>query len=144
MKKKISVLVMALMTFTMLFTSCKKDDSELILGTWTLNNAKSYIDYTQGDIHEREAAADEDGVVTFSFHSDNTLALIYRYDDGDEGIETVWYTVADGKLTLTMDGEKEVLNIEKLDKKNLILGMTESETIDSVLCTESIHLEFTR
>jgi len=72
------------------------------------------------------------------------LALIYRYDDGDEGIETVWYTVADGKLTLTMDGEKEVLNIEKLDKKNLILGMTESETIDSVLCTESIHLEFTR
>ena len=43
MKKRISFMLMALVAMSMFFGACKKDNADLILGTWNINGDKTYV-----------------------------------------------------------------------------------------------------
>lgn len=142
MKSRFSLVLMAFVAATMLFSSCKKDDSELILGTWNLNGEKSYMSWTYGQSSETENMSDVKG--TFTFKSDGTV-VIASEDEGEPEEVTGSYTLAEGKLTITEPSEgSQIFNIEKLTKSDLIIGQSESQVIDGQEYSMTIHMEFTR
>lgn len=122
MKKTLFGLIMALAA-TMLLSSCKKDNAELILGSWT-NTAES-CEITIAGMCELPA-----GIISMEFTSDSVLIYDYRVDCIPE-----WhrYTLAkqDGKLMLQVEEPVCIYSsdfeVEQLDKEQLVLVFPEND-----------------
>jgi len=143
MKKRFSVLLMAFVAVTMLFSSCKKDQSELILGTWNLDGSKSYQSIRYGELDNTEYL--DNATMTLQFKSDGTVVSNITNLDGSVDTETFSYTIADGVLT-TIDEDNDVIKmtIDKLTDAELIFTHTESYDVQGMTYTMVIHYEFTR
>lgn len=103
-------------------TSCTKDNSELILGTW-VNTADTYEQYTFNGETEKETTPAGQATITFN---ENGTMTVTAHDDVDGSIETWTVTYSVNGDNLIWDGE--TFAIKQLDKKKLILEITESET----------------
>lgn len=121
-------------------TSCTKDNSELIIGTW-VNTAECYEQYTfEGETEKENVPA---GQATITFHEDGIMTITAETDDGRE---TWTDTYAINGDNLIWDGE--TFAIKQLDKKKLIFESDETDTWveDGETFTERyvMHLDFDR
>lgn len=133
---------MAFVAVTMLFSGCKKDQSELILGTWYLDGAKSYNSIRYGEMDNTQYMDDRNYSLTFK--SDGTVDLMESEGDEEPEIETETYTIADGVLTVTDDDDPVSMTIDKLTETELSLTKTDSYDVQGMNYTMVIHYEFTR
>ena len=113
MKKAFSFLTIVCFVATLVtFTSCQKSQEDLIVGTWKCTSVtcvpeNPFVNLLIG--------------TTFTFNADNTFTLT-QYNETNNGT----YAIADSKLTFTIDEETGVMEISKLDKKNMVLVMRDS------------------
>ena len=118
-------MAIALAALTLSLTGCKKDNEDLILGTWTLDSASAT--YTMEGQTRTESMSPEDATETLTFKKDGTLTQNVKHDDGEEEVSDGKWSIKDNKLTIEYeDSETQMMprmtfNIEKLDKKNLEL-----------------------
>lgn len=125
MKSFKTFMAIALAALTLSLTGCKKDNEDLILGTWTLDSASAT--YTMEGQTRTESMSPEDATETLTFKKDGTLTQNVKYDDGEEEVSDGKWSMKDNKLTIEYeDSETQMMprmtfNIEKLDKKNLEL-----------------------
>ncbi|MBR0170387.1 MAG: lipocalin family protein [Bacteroidales bacterium] len=125
MKTFKTFVAIALAALTLSLTGCKKDNEDLILGTWTLDSASAT--YTMEGQTRTESMSPEDATETLTFKKDGTLTQNVKYDDGEEEVSDGKWSMKDDKLTIEYeDSETQMMprmtfNIEKLDKKNLKL-----------------------
>lgn len=125
MKSFKTFMAIALAALTLSLTGCKKDNEDLILGTWTLDSASAT--YTMEGQTRTESMSPEDATETLTFKKDGTLTQNVKYDDGEEEVSGGKWSMKDDKLTIEYeDSETQMMprmtfNIEKLDKKNLEL-----------------------
>ena len=107
----------------MLLSSCKKDNAELILGSWT-NTAES-CEITIAGLLELPA-----GIISMEFTSDSVLIFDYRVDCI---VEWHHYTLAKqaGKLMLQVEEPfayaPSSFEVEQLDKEQLVLVCPEND-----------------
>lgn len=125
MKSFKTFMAIALAALTLSLTGCKKDNEDLILGTWTLDSASAT--YTMEGQTRTESMSPEDATETLTFKKDGTLTQNVKHDDGEEEVSDGKWSIKDNKLTIEYeDSETQMMprmtfNIEKLDKKNLEL-----------------------
>lgn len=140
MKKTLFGLFLAL-TATMLMTSCKKDNAELILGTW-VNTDATYEQYTLNGETEKDTYPE--GQITITFNENGTMTITAHDDMGNTETFADHYIVNGDNMI--WDGETFV--IKQLYKQKLILELSETETWeeDGETFTEQyiIHLDFFR
>lgn len=135
MKKSIkafAAIVIAAMTLSL--TGCTKDNEDLIIGTWNVTSISETIsghpDATQNGTHTE--AIPEGYTMTFVFNKDNTGKMT-QSGHGESEESDFTYIVRDDKLDLTIRDEGSSLaftvtfDIDKLDKKEMIISMTENE-----------------
>ena len=117
MKKiKFAALMMCFVAMGLMFSSCQKNE-DLIIGKWKLvkvvdNNQT----YTEGE---------EIGSI-WEFKADNTMSMGIEYAGQTVSVPGT-YAIDGDKLTMTIAGEPETMNIEKLNKKTMILSDPENE-----------------
>ena len=130
-------------------TSCvdNKTPAELIIGTWTLNTAETYLDdaliakqdfnkntieyYSEGQVIKTDTLdADDAFTLTITFDEDKTCAMTYYSEDGAERA-TYTYSIEtvdnEDRLLLTEDGETEYAVITSLTKKDLVISNTQTD-----------------
>lgn len=117
MKKSLVATAIIMVTLVMGFTSCSKDYSKLIIGSWT-NTEGSYLMAEEGklDIPANSYA--------YTFNSDNTLFMGIESE-----IRCNYYIDGD---VLTIENQPKI-NIVKLTSKLLILEINNEYTY---------HMEF--
>lgn len=124
-------------------TSCKKDNSELILGTW-VNTADTYEQYTSFN-GETEKETMPAGQATITFNENGTMTIT-AHDDVDGSIETWIDTYSVNGDNLIWDGE--TFAIKQLDKKKLIFELSEPDTWEeeglTVTPFYTMHFDFDR
>lgn len=124
-------------------TSCTKDNSELILGTW-VNTADTYEQYTSFN-GETEKETTPAGQVTITFNENGTMTIT-AHDDVDGSIETWIDTYSVNGDNLIWDGE--TFAIKQLDKKKLIFELSEPDTWEeeglTVTPFYTMHFDFDR
>lgn len=152
MKKRISLLLMTFVAATMLLTGCKKSTSELILGTWTVDGAKSYVSASfMGQTFTHSMA--EEGMASITFNSNGTV-VVTTIEEGETDTDTASYTIAENKLTMTMSEEDDetgevytvvtVYDIDVLTESELVLSGATSMTEGGMTMTVNVHLEMSR
>lgn len=124
-------------------TSCTKDNSELILGTW-VNTADTYEQYTSFN-GETEKETIPAGQATITFNENGTMTIT-AHDDVDGSIETWIDTYSVNGDNLIWDGE--TFAIKQLDKKKLIFELSEPDTWEeeglTVTPFYTMHFDFDR
>lgn len=135
--KVLSIVCFVAALFTM--TSCTKSQEDLIVGTWKVSNVVSepenpFVLMMVG--------------TTFTFNADNTCSTSTTFM-GMTNVQNGTYTIADGKLSMTLTDEDgsdtEVFDIKKLDKSNLSLYFEDKDTdFDGNPITMKITLELAR
>ena len=124
-------------------TSCTKDNSELILGTW-VNTADTYEQYTSFN-GETEKDTIPAGQATITFNENGTMTIT-AHDDVDGSIETWTDTYSVNGDNLIWDGE--TFAIKQLDKKKLIFELSEPDTWEedgqTVTPFYTMHFDFDR
>lgn len=142
MKKRISLLLMAFVAVTMLFTGCKKDNADLILGKWTVDGAKSYVTMTvMGATHTEYM---DDGDNTLTFNSDGTVVVVSTDEDGETDTENGTYTLSADVLSMTLEGETVEFNIAELTESKMVLTTSQVIEEEGMTITTDIHMELTR
>lgn len=142
MKKRISLLLMAFVAVTMLFTGCKKDNADLILGKWTVDGAKSYV--TESAMGMTHTEYMDDDTTTLTFNSDGTVVAVSTDEDGETDTENGTYTLSADVLSMTLEGETVELNIAELTKSKMVLTNTQVVEVQGMTITTDIHMELTR
>lgn len=122
-------------------TSCTKDNSELIIGTW-VNTSDCYEQYTfEGETEKETLPA---GQLTITFHEDGTMTITSALDAAERETWTDTYAINGDYLIL--DGE--TLAIKQLDKKKLVFELNETDTWEEEGETftdrYTVHLDFDR
>lgn len=139
MKTLVAVVIAAL---TLCLTGCKKDYENLIVGSWEQTSMSLTVTSSQMDQPWSETWTPEEGERTvITFNNDNTVTVVETNHDETETTRGT-YNVDGDKLTMTMDGETETFNIDKLDSKNLSISYSESGTEEGVTYTESMVVNF--
>jgi hypothetical protein len=158
--KMLAAVVCAALTLSL--TGCTKDNEDLIVGTWnvvseTMIVSGSPIAEENGTFTEQ---IPEGYTMSMTFNKDNTGAITESEGDHTES-EPFTYTVAGDILNIIYEeepgssyGYSVRINIEKLDKKELILSMTEkiiheaydddNGEIQEYECTETIKINMKR
>lgn len=130
--KAIAAIVVAAISLSL--AGCTKDNEDLIIGTWNVTSLTETIsghpDASMNGTHTESVPAGF--TMTFVFNKDNTGKMLESgYGESEESPFT--YIVRDDKLDLTVREEGSSLaftvtfDIEKLDKKEMIISMTENE-----------------
>ena len=112
-------ILFACLTASVLFLfSCSNEKSEekKIVGTWECY----LLEEVYGDETEREEYAP--GEITITFNADGTFsATVDENGDLSGGLENGRYSISDGKLIISYEGDSIVLTIDKLTKKDLVV-----------------------
>ncbi len=111
MKKSFIAVAMVMAVFMMVFTSCSKDKSQLIIGKWSSMEG-SYM-----TIDEMGKLDIPEGCYTFTFNNDNTCVISYSIMGIEEGEITSTYSINGDDLII--DGQE--IDIEELSKQHLVL-----------------------
>ncbi len=102
---------MCFVAFSFAMTSCQKAE-DLIIGKWKLvkvvDNGRTY---TEGE---------EIGSI-WEFKADNTLTMGMEYAGQSINVPGT-YTIDGDKLTMTVYGEIQTMNIDKITKSKMILS----------------------
>lgn len=141
MKKTFLATLMAFVSAAFLFTSCTKENSDLIIGTWDVDLAATYETYTEGGVSQTMYVAEEGCTAASLTFKENGIVTFSSTYEG-EGTETFDgpYTIDGDKLML--DGED--CRILKLNNKKLILEMSETDEEDGVSFSYAMHMELDR
>lgn len=130
MKKKFISFLMAIFACTVLFSACTKENSDLIIGTWT-NTDKTYF---SDNGQQRFFAA---GTYTWTFTEDS-LIIVENSDRRRENTWTTAYTIDENHLIFS----EVSYNVLELNKKSLIIELVQTNTFDGETYTYTDHLEF--
>lgn len=126
--KMLAAIVCAALTFG--FVGCTPDNEDLIIGTWNVNSITTTI---SGSPNAEENGTftqqvPEGYTMTFTFNKDNTGQASESYQGQGETFPFT-YTIVDNTISLTImegsHGYTSMLNIDKLDRKELIITLTE-------------------
>lgn len=132
-------------------TSCKKENSERILGTW-VSTAETYQQTTviHGDSENTETKTFPAGWFTITFSDNGTMTISFKDDNGGTETWTENYFVPRNDL-LVWDGETFVrtFTIQQLDRKKLILERSEADTMrtftdEACIAQYVTHFDFDR
>ena len=142
MKKRISFMLMALVAMSMFFGACKKDNADLILGTWNINGDKTYAIEAYDDMADTAYLSDEQGALaSLTFYADGNAIAKTTGENGNEETMSFTYTVNENALVWNIDGEAMSFTIDKLTKKELIFGSIEQQEFDGHVMKMTIHFE---
>ena len=135
--KTMAVVICA--AFALCFTQCTKSPEDLIIGSWSIEDAE--LIQTYGNESETEHfGPEENETAVITFNKDNTMTQVEtEIEDGitHTSTSTGTYTLEDNKLSLKWgdDFETQVYDVETLTKKDLTLSYSESGMIEGVLYT---------
>jgi uncharacterized protein (TIGR03066 family) len=107
MQKKSLVVMFAVMAIMLVFSSCKKDDKDLIVGKWQM------VRIVEGN-YDEDVSSEK---LYWTFKADGTFSFQEDTWVDDEGT----WSLDGKKLTLTMDGDSEVVTVDELTKKSMVL-----------------------
>ena len=144
--KTMAVVICA--AFALCFTQCTKSPEELIIGSWTIEDAE--LIETYGNESETEHFGPEENETdVITFNKDNTMTQVEtEIEDGitHTSTSTGTYTLEDNKLSLKWgdDFETQVYDVETLTKKDLTLSTSESGMIEGVLYTITARIYLKR
>ena len=140
MKKSLKALaILICAAFALCFTQCTKSPEDLIIGSWSIEDAE--LIQTYGNESETEHfGPEENETAVITFNKDNTMTQVEtEIEDGvtHTSTSTGTYTLEDNKLSLKWgdDFETQVYDVETLTKKDLTLSYSESGMIEGVLYT---------
>lgn len=143
--KTLAAVVIAALTFGL--TACTKDADDLIIGSWEMTSMTYSIDISgapEDSWSRSNTWTPEQGESTvWTFNKDNTVTVTDT-ENGETTTENGTYSVKDNTLTMTVDSETEILNIDNIDKKSMTLSINYSETDEGVTHTESLVINFTK
>lgn len=118
MKKAFKLITLICVVASMFaMSSCKKSQEDLIVGTWKL---------TAIDSEPQNPFALFLVGSTFAFNADKTMTATVSIF-GQTEVSNGTYTINDGKLVMTIDGEALAAEIKTLDKKNLSIFLEETD-----------------
>lgn len=119
MKKMNSILMMLLVAITsMVFTSCEKEQDELIIGTWTAEISEDYKEYENGELIYSDI---DTFTETWTFQENGQLLVNY---EGQQNTYT--YSVQGDKLQTTYAqdfSEKDYFSIKTLESNRILLSV---------------------
>ncbi len=120
MKRNIFTMIMAAMVSLFALTSCEKEPTELIVGTWkVVSMSMSYEGMTM-DMDPAEMGVD----YTMTFKADGTMTIMV-YVEGEPQTANGTYSVASNgdtmTLTMTAEGESNTSTIARLDDTTLVI-----------------------
>lgn len=107
-------------------SSCSKDDDEKVgssnhlVGKWELTQVKGWMLDEDGN---KEQVDEVRGDLFYVFNSNGT-GLTYEVSEGDPDIKFTW-KLSGNSLTMSMEGEATVFQVEKLDESALIMSLSE-------------------
>ena len=141
--KKVFSILMAAMFATAMF-SCSKDAEDLIIGTWEETEV-TYTENVNGEV--RELSMLEPGeVTTITFKDDHTFTSVYHSNDGDSDEDGGTWSVDGDKLIIVDGDDTMAYNIDNIDKKNLTISISFSESgeEDGISYSASIVIKMKR
>lgn len=109
---------------TLFASSCKKDEQDLLVGTWTAQYGAE-DDNNNGVMDASEKIVSTDHKNTLTLNADGTGVIVYQYTASDPVQTTnINYSLTeDGKkLTMSTSSGSEVYNIETLTKTELMFS----------------------
>lgn len=136
MKKSFVAVAMIMAAFVMVFTSCSKEKSKLIVGSWSSIEG-SYIEEAEEGTMNVPADA-----YVFTFNSDNTLIIRVNIMGFKDEIKFN-YSIDGDQVVIEEFGKMDIVN---LNSKNLILEFDSNSIYDEEMDEEmdegKAHLEF--
>lgn len=128
-------------------TSCKKENSERILGTW-VSTAVTYQQTTviHGDSENTETKTFTAGWFTVTFIDNGTMTISFKDDNGGTETWTENYFVPSNDLLVW---EGRTFTIQQLDRKKLLLERSEADTMltftdEACIAQYVTHFDFDR
>lgn len=136
-KNKISLLLLGLLSFSMLFSACSDDDDDdkngdgfdsKIVGKWEFVSQK-YWTTVNGELEgsEQTEPAREGTYDFIEFYKDGTGKEGESARPGDYNEWSIKWKIKDDMLTVTTDDEVDVLKITELTSETLIFQYEEDE-----------------
>ena len=152
MKKSIKALaILICAAFALCFTQCTKSPEDLIIGSWILEYTEITSVYDDQTEIEQETP-DEGEQVVFTFNKD--LSMTMEDTEVENGtthtdISNGTYLITDNTITMTVvdeDGDVETLNfnIDLLDKKEMTLSQTQTDTFLGHTYTITVKVQMKR
>lgn len=120
MKRNIFTMIMAAMVSLFALTSCEKEPTELIVGTWKVVSMS--ISYEGMTMDMDPAAMGMD--YTMIFKADGTITIILSAEGESEAANGTYSVASNGDtktLTMTADGESTTSTIVQLDDTTLVI-----------------------
>lgn len=128
------------------FTQCKKSTEDLIVGKWSLIDWEITQTYGSETVTNHETPDYGESTI-FSFNKGDTFTMETTYeDDGTTYTDTTngTYTVADNKIIMTTTDGSETFDIVSLTNKELVLSMSESNTMEGITYTITVKITMKR
>lgn len=120
MKRNIFTMIMAAMVSLFALTSCEKEPTELIVGTWKVVSMSISYEGTTMDMDPAEMGVD----YTMTFKADGTITIMVSAE-GESQTSNGTYSVASNgdtmTLTMTAEGESATSTIARLDDTTLVI-----------------------
>lgn len=120
MKRNIFTMIMAAMVSLFALTSCEKEPTELIVGTWKVVSMSVSYEGTTMDMDPAEMGVD----YTMTFKADGTITIMVSAE-GESQTSNGTYSVASNgdttTLTMTAEGESATSTIARLDDTTLVI-----------------------
>lgn len=121
MKRNIFTMIMAAMASLFALTSCEKEPTELIVGTWKVVSMSMSYEGTTMDMDPAEMGVD----YTMTFKADGTMTIMVSAEEGEPQTANGTYSVASNgdtmTLTMTAEGESNTSTIARLDDTTLVI-----------------------
>lgn len=121
MKRNIFTMIMAAMVSLFALTSCEKEPTELIVGTWKVVSMSMSYEGTTMDMDPAEMGVD----YTMTFKADGTMTIMVSAEEREPQTANGTYSVASNgdtmTLTMTAEGESATSTIARLDDTTLVI-----------------------
>ena len=148
--KTLAVVICA--AFALCFTQCTKSPEDLIIGSWSIEDAE--LIQTYGNESETQHfGPEENETAVITFNKDNTLTQVEtKTENGITHTSTTYgtYTLEDNKLSLIWNEdedeeyETQVYNVETLNKQDMVLSMSQSGMDEGILYTVTAKIYLKR
>ncbi len=139
------ILYLALVMVVALFTSCNKEETVTLVGSWEATDA-SYKVYL-GDMLISEGNENVNGTLgemSLTFNKDNTFVMFSSSEEDGEYSEPGTYKLEGSALTLTYIDETIEFTVVELAARKLVLGMTQEENMEGMTVKIDVKLNFIR
>ncbi len=120
MKRNIFTMMMAAMVSLFALTSCEKEPTELIVGTWKVVSMSISYEGMTMDMDPAEMGV----VYTMTFKADGTITVMVSAEGESQTANGTYSVASNGDtmtLTMTAEGESNTSTIARLDDTTLVL-----------------------